>query len=326
MKSYWIVAAAVAVTAWPSSSTAYVAYRAPADGLQSAQPQSSSSSAAPIDSAKLPALQTDAAMAATVTANAPAATANAQAKNSFLLVELSKTLKANKLKPGDKIRAEVSQDVVSHGKVIIPVETELIGHVTEVAVRNDGSGESRLGFMFDRIKLKHFHDVNFRAVVQAVSAPMQRRSRVDEPSQMLPPSMMGAGRTQGPSLPGSSRTSSPAGRAAASPTSPTASSIGSANSYSTYQAPLTVKESPSTHTETGSSAAQLQTASGGPAMSVGMPHGVSGLKGLSLTDGATVDTPGPVVISSTDNVKLESGTQVLLRVMSVETPQEPAKK
>ena len=53
-----------------------------------------------------------------------------------MLVELTKSLKAKKLKPGDKVKAEVAQDVVSHGKVIIPVETELIGHVTEVSVRD----------------------------------------------------------------------------------------------------------------------------------------------------------------------------------------------
>ena len=60
-------------------------------------------------------------------------------------------------------------------------------------------------------------------------------------------------------------------------------------------------------------------------MSIGMPQGVTGLKGLSLTPGATANTPGPVVVSHIDNVKLEAGTQILLRVMSVETPQAPAK-
>ena len=111
-----------------------------------------------------------------------------------MLVELSKTLKANKLKVGDKVKAEVSQDVVSHGKVIIPVETKLVGHVTEVSARDSAHPESRLGIVFDRILLKHFHDIDFEAVVQAVSQPVVRRSRVDEPSQMLPPSMMGISR------------------------------------------------------------------------------------------------------------------------------------
>jgi hypothetical protein len=60
-------------------------------------------------------------------------------------------------------------------------------------------------------------------------------------------------------------------------------------------------------------------------MDVGTPQGVFGLKGLSLTSGTTASTPGPVIISNTDNVKLESGTQILLHVLSVETPQATSK-
>jgi len=60
-------------------------------------------------------------------------------------------------------------------------------------------------------------------------------------------------------------------------------------------------------------------------LSVGMPQGVRGLKGLSLSSGATPATPGPVIVSNTDNVKLEYGTQILLRVVSVEAPQAAAK-
>ena len=116
-----------------------------------------------------------------------------------MLVELSKGLKAKKLKVGDKVKAEVSQDVVSRGKVIIPVETKLVGHVTEVNPRDSAHPESRLGIVFDRILLKHFHDIDFEAVVQAVSQPVIRRPLVDEPSQMLPPSMVGGGtRNSGP--------------------------------------------------------------------------------------------------------------------------------
>ena len=55
-------------------------------------------------------------------------------------------------------------------------------------------------------------------------------------------------------------------------------------------------------------------------MSIGMPQGVTGLKGLSLSSAPSASTPGPVIVSSTDNVKLDSGTQILLHVLSVETP------
>lgn len=305
MKSYSIVAAAFSL-AWPISSTAYTGITQAGNDQTPAQATALNTSSAKQTSATAPGVN-------------PAAS-TAQNKSSYLLVELSKTLNAKKLKPGDKIKAEVSQDVLSHGKVIIPSETEVVGHVTEVAVRDAENPESRLGVVFDRIKLKHYRDINFQAVVQRVEPPVQRKSMVDQPSQMLPPSLItGDLRSSAPSPAGRSGS---AGRSAA----PSSASI-SQPSNDIYGAPLTVKQSPSTHAQTGSSAAQLesqQASAGGQAMSVGMPYGVTGLKGLSLRANSS-GAPGPVIVSNTINVKLESGTQILLHVLSVESPQESAK-
>jgi hypothetical protein len=305
MKNYWIVVA-VLVTAWPASSKAYVTGQSKIDEKPVQQASSSISTTSQISA------QTQA---------TPKATTAAQNKSSFLLVELSRTLKANKLKPGDKIKAEVSQDVISHGRIIIPAETEVVGHVTEVNAREGANGESRLGIVFDRILLKHFHDINFQAVVQAVRPPVIRRSRVDEPSQMLPPSMMmGNIRGSSPSPNSTGRAAGPSGgRITATP--PPSGAISDPTSVTSVQTPLTVKQSPSTNVATGSSAANLEPQAGGTALDVTAPQGVFGLKGLSLSPGATASTPGPVIVSNTENVKLESGTQILLHVLSVETPQ-----
>ena len=195
MKSYWIAATVFLLTAWPSGSKAYVA-----SGDQS-QPQDKPVQAESSNSVTN--TQTKAEEASpSVPAKSNVVTAPAaapQSQGSYLLVELSRTLKAKKLKLGDKVKAEVAQDVISHGKIIIPMETELVGHVTEVSARDGKDSESRLGIVFDRILLKHYHDINIQAVVQAVAPAVVRRSRVDEPSQMLPPSLLGAGnRDPGP--------------------------------------------------------------------------------------------------------------------------------
>src|SRR5215467_12393962 len=195
MKSYWISAAVVLLAAWPSSSTAYVAEPNQATSgdntpVQQAQSPTAPANAQPSVQTSMPAKT----KVASVTAPAPA---NTQSKGSYMLVELTKGLTAKKLKPGDKVKAEVAQDVVSRGKVIIPVETELIGHVTEVRPHDSANPESRLGIVFDKILLKHFHDINFQAVVQAVAPPAPRPSRVDQPSQMLPPSMIVGTRDNG---------------------------------------------------------------------------------------------------------------------------------
>jgi hypothetical protein len=322
MKSYWIVGAAVIVTAWPSSSKAYMAGMDQMKAEEKPVQQAATGNTSPTAQVSTP-TPSSAAIIKSGAASAPGATTNAQNKGSFLLVELSKTLKAKKLKPGDKIKAEVSQDVISHGKVIIPVETEVIGHVTEVSARSPENRESRLGIVFDRIVLKHYHDVVFRAVVHSVKPPVIRRSRVDEPSQMLPPSMiMGDLRSSSPNT-GTRSTGSSAGRSPAA--TPPPSAMSQPNSITATQTPLTVKQSPATHAATGSAAVNLDTTSSGTAMDIGNPRGVFGLKGLSLTSGTTTSTPGPVIVSNTDNVKLESGTQILLHVLNVETPQETRK-
>src|SRR5689334_7369979 len=203
MKSYWISAAVILLTAWPSSSTAYVAGQNQATSGDTPVQQAQGSAAPANDQSSVQtsmAAKTEVAPAAAVAAPAsaaPAPAANVQSKGSYMLVELTKGLTAKKLKPGDKVKAEVAQDVVSHGKVIIPVETELIGHVTEVCPHDSANPESRLGIVFDKILLKHFHDINFQAVVQAVAPPAPRPSRVDQPSQMLPPSMVVGARDNG---------------------------------------------------------------------------------------------------------------------------------
>ncbi|HXA86064.1 MAG TPA: hypothetical protein VNZ47_13360 [Candidatus Dormibacteraeota bacterium] len=310
MKSSWIAAALLSVTAWPGSKAfPACSQQSPADGKPVQQAQASSSLAGLEDSVY--AVTVKPPVAATTTPNATAETV--KPKGSYMLVELSKPLKAKKLKVGDKVKAEVTQDVVSHGKVIIPVETKLVGHVTEVSTKDSGHPESRLGIVFDRILLKHYHDIDFQAVVQAVSQPVIRRSRVDEPSQMLPPSMMGGPSRDTSAIPGSRGSTSTRGNSGGG------SSGGAAGvSSATVQAPITVKQSPSTHVN--ASGALLEVVSNGKPMSVGMPQGVIGLKGLSLSTGPSPSTPGPVIVSNTDNVKLDSGTQILLHVLKVEIP------
>ena len=238
-----------------------------------------------------------------------------------MLVELTKGLTARKLKPGDKVKAEVAQDVVSHGKVIIPVETELIGHVTEVCPHDSANAESRLGIVFDKILLKHFHDINFQAVVQAVAPPAPRPSRVDQPSQMLPPSMVVGARDSGNApIGGMSNAVSRRGQASTASNS----TMSASSSMTAYPSSITVKQSPSNHAD--GSSAQLETTPGGTPLSIGMPLGVRGLKGLSLSTAPSASTPGPVIVSNTDNVKLDSGTQILLHVLTVEIPTTTGKE
>jgi hypothetical protein len=222
-----------------------------------------------------------------------------------IVAEFTESLNVKKLKTGSRIKAKVTQDVLSHGKIIIPVDSKLLGHVTEVKERGKDNSESRLGIVFDKVFLKHHEEMDFQAVVQALAAPAPRRSMVDEPDQMLYPSAMNASAiTQTTSLaasgPGANRGSGSQNR--------------TTDSRSTRGAALT-SNLPTTASDTTSQ----NLGSTGSSLGVGT-QGVFRLKGLSLSVGPSNDTPGPVILSKASDVKLEYGTQVLLRVTDTPVP------
>lgn len=246
--------------------------------------------------------------AASGRAAAPQSAPIAAAKLSFnILAEFSGGLNVKKLKPGDKIKAEVSQDVLWHGRIIIPEDSKLLGHVTEVKRRTADDPESRLGLVFDRVLLKHHQEVDFQGVVQALSPPALRRSKVDEPDQMLPPS----------ALTMNQNSAGPMGGVATGRGS-SANATTKSMSIATMPAgvPLYTEANPGSNpgAAVGSDLKRNPNQSEQKPMSAGMPRGVFGIKGLSLSQGPSTSTPGPVIVSNVYDVKLEGGTQVLLNV------------
>jgi hypothetical protein len=223
----------------------------------------------------------------------------------FILVELSDSLNAKKLKPGDKVKAQVAQDVLAHGRVIIPAEAKLVGHVTEASPRNENA-ESRLGLVFDKVLLKHHQELNLRAVVQTVAPRVMKRSRVDEPDQMMPPPAVSA--QNSPMTPmGSSRTNQSS--TSTNQPRPSTGTAGPAVPGLSTTVVLPGMPGYAPTTTNPQSSAQNQS------LSVGMRPGVFGLKGLSLSTETGGPTPGPVIVSKVADVKLEGGTQMLLKIL-----------
>lgn len=236
--------------------------------------------------------------------SAPAAKPRVIALGSTILAEFSGSLNVKKLKPGDKVRAVLAQDLLAGGQIVAKVNSKILGHVTEIKRRNAGDPESRLGVVFDKILLKKHRELDFEAIVQALAPPVVRRSRVDEPDQMMPPPTL----TVTSSGPGGS------GRNSSSSSSRTTSS---ATSLATTMGPMTtVGSTPGMNPGDGLSPIRVQasttaSASGG----VGM-HGVYGLKGLALAAPSAASQSGPAIVSTKSDVKLESGTQVVLLVVN----------
>lgn len=224
-------------------------------------------------------------------------------KGTTLVAEFSHGLNAKKLKPGDKVKAVLTQDLVLKGKIVAPNESKLVGHVTEVKASTDADPESRLGLVFDKVLLKHHHQLDVQAGVQALLAPAVRHSRVDEPDQMMPPPVVASvnsSNTTGRGGTGSSRSTN---------SGPTTSSVASLNSIGAMP---TVQSTPGSSSP-GSRVANIdlkQVTQKKLNASNGM-RGVYGIKGISLSPPSN---GAAVIISKTSNVKLENGTQLILVV------------
>ena len=236
------------------------------------QAPSTQAPSTPAPSAQSPSAQTPSAASpgtqAQGTSQIPAGT--------IIVAELSKSLDSKKAKAGDKVEAKTAVDLLSQGKIVIPRNTKIIGHVTDAKAHSKQSPDSMVGIVFDRIAMKDGHEVPIQAAVQAIARPLQsaalsNSTGVDNTGMPSagPPSTAGGGM-------GSSAPSRSSERVPSIP----ASGIDPSSPGNGTPAPL------------------------GPTS-----QGVVGMKGLSLKP----SDQGTVISSETDNVHLDSGTQLILR-------------
>lgn len=207
--------------------------------------------------------------------------------------ELAKGVDAKKAKVGQEVQARVTQDVRSGGRVIVPRGAKLIGHVTDARARakGDANAESQLAIAFDHAILKNGEQVPVRAVIQALSAPPPPVSSYGDMNDAA----TGEAGMQ-PSGPGGMAQPGRASGGMAGDVGQTAGRIGG-------------NVGAQTTGELGSVAGE--TTAGTHA---GAAAGVSGLKGITLDTAAASDTQGSVLRSRNSDVKLDSGTQLVLRV------------
>jgi hypothetical protein len=203
----------------------------------------------------------------------------ALAPGTVLSAELSKWLDAKKCRVNDRIEAKTVNDLLVNGQLVVPRNTRIIGHITEAKVHSKISPGSTLGLEFDQIVLKNGHEVPLLLTIQAL-APPRRTSSIGSGPDSLADRMTTPNR-----LP---------------PVGAQAPPAGSSSLPSEY--PDNIPSPPSTN-------------AGGPSNSTVTPlsstsRGVVGIRRLML------DASGPVSIFRTSggNVRLESGTQLTLRV------------
>lgn len=92
-----------------------------------------------------------------------------------VVATLNKDLNAKKAKVGDKVEAQVIQDVLINGRVAVPRDSKLIGHITAVEKLTNSDSESRLSLAFEQAKLKKGGVFNLHGTIQALGPPLPDR-------------------------------------------------------------------------------------------------------------------------------------------------------
>jgi hypothetical protein len=211
------------------------------------------------------------------------------APGSVIPVRLSKTVDAKKAKPGDPVEATITQDMKTNsGEVLLRKDAKVVGHVTEVQARSKEQKESQVGIAFDR--------VSSTTNGQPMPVPMSIQAVIAPPNQ----NPANGGASSAPS-------------SAPEPGTAPGARGGMGGSPATSNAPQTVNSNPQ-DTSTQSNAQQPIT---------GNTQGVVGISNLTLS-AAPDATQGSLLSSEKNNVKLEDGTFLLLRVNSgtVASPQK----
>ena len=225
---------------------------------------------------------------------AQATAANQVAAGSTIQATLAKPVDARKNKAGDEVVAKTTEDVKSNGQVVIPKGSKIIGHVTEVKARGKGESDSTIGIAFDRATMKDGREMPLSATIQAIARSEENASAatMGDQSSMAGPSAggmsSGRGGATGGVMGGTARTVGAATGTVANTTNTVGNAAGG------------------TVSGAGSAASMARISSNS--------QGVIGLKGLSLNAESANSTQGSVISSNSQNVHLDSGTQLVLRV------------
>jgi len=217
---------------------------------------------------------------------------------------LATALDAKRSKPGDQVEARTAEDVKQDGKVVMKKGTRLVGHVTQAQARAKGQNESQLGILFEHAVMKNGQEMPLNASIQALAAAQTATTASAAGADDLAASGTGLGSAQGAArnsggLAGGVASTANATAGAATGTVMNTASSTNANAAGTL------------NTATRSTGAVGGLNSMGHLAS--NSNGVFGLEGLSLNSAASSATQGSLIVSSTKNVHLDSGTQLLLQ-------------
>lgn len=214
---------------------------------------------------------------------------------------LSRPVDAKKNKAGDEVDAKTTQAVKSGGKVVIPKGSRLVGHISECRARDKENKESTLGIVFDRAILRNGEEIPLNVTIQALATAQTAASATADADDFAGGAAAGAaGSARGSAggVLGGARSTAGGAAGAVTNTAANAGGVATGAVGSTANAAGVARGAVG-----GLNAAGQLTSNS---------QGVFGLNGLNLNSAVSSSTQGSLITSTSRNVHLDSGTQLLL--------------
>ena len=292
-------------TTQASASAGKAGVQSQADSSASASKQSSSSQQGQKGQGKQSTSSTAASASHSASASASAGNNSLNlASGTTINATLLTPLDAHRSKPGDRVVARVDQDVKQEGTVVVRKGTKLMGHVTQAQARSKENSQSSLGVLFDSAAMKNGQQQPLHLSIQALAAAQTASSAALGENDAT---MMGSGAARG--------SAGASGGLLRGVGSAAGGAVGAAGNVA-GNAGQTVGGTVNATSQTAASAAGSASGLNAAGQLTSASSGAIGLKGLSLSSAASSATQGSVVTSSSRNVHLDSGTQLLLRAAS----------
>lgn len=205
---------------------------------------------------------------------------------STLIAVLTSSLESRGATAGQEFTLRTLSDVVVDGQLIIPKGSRVLGHVTEAVTKGKDQPQSELWLVLEKAVRRDGSEVPLQGIIAAVAAP-QNNSLSEDPTYGMMHSNEPAQSRVGVGAAASSGALSAASKASST------ASVATANLKGEMDKSSVLDEN---------------------------SRGAIGYENLSLAWHLIVPPPITVVISKGKNVKLQSGTQMLLRMAPPSVP------
>jgi hypothetical protein len=214
-----------------------------------------------------------------------AQTSQAQPSVTNLIAVLSKSIDTKTATAGNEVVLRTISDVVVNGKVVIPRGSKVTGRITEVALKGSANAETTLAFTLEKAILRENVEIPLQAIVAALATPRKDSLASDPSFAML--------HSNEPKMSGGPPGTATAGAAPTSNRQNANAVVGTANTIGKLDEP-TVLDAES--------------------------QGAVNIENVSLTWRLSSPPPVTVVTTKNKNLKLETGTQMLLRMAPPKAP------